>query len=202
MTQPWAQAPTPPQPPQRQQAPPTRPLPKRSTTATTGMILLASILGLSLLAAALLALSDLAHTPGPGRGLSIGILSPGGGEEPAATNPTPTYSEPKLSDFTLKAKERRRQKFGPAGANITYHIVAGWGPTYDPDKTYALIYEVHGGEDGPVRNYMAIRGDHHHKIENDQFISTSRVDQRLIVKAVAVEELAGAMFTPRSCQPH
>ena len=52
-----------------------------------------------------------------------------------------------------------------------------------------------------MRNYIEIRGDHR-KVENDQFISTSQVDQRLIVKAVAVEELAGAMFTPRSCQPH
>ena len=186
---------------QWRQAPPTRPPAKRSNTANTVTILLASVVGLSLLAAALIALSDLAHIPGPGRGLGVGILSPGGGGEPAATESTRTYPEPKLSDFTLKVNERRRQKFGPAGANITYHIVAGWGPTYDPDKTYALVYEVRGGEDGPVRNYIQIRGDHHQRVENDQFISTSRVDQRLIVKAVAVEELAGAMFTPRSCQP-
>ena len=202
MTHPWAQAPTPPQPPPWQPGPPPRPLPKRPTTATTGTILLASILGLSLLAAALPAVSDLADPPGLGPGLSIGIPSPGGGEEPAATTPTPTYPEPKLRDFTLTVKERRRQKFGPAGANITYHIAATWGASYAPDKAYALIYEVHGGEDGPVRNYLVITGDHHHTIENDQFLSTARVDQRLIVKAVAVEELAGAMFTPRSCQPH
>jgi hypothetical protein len=189
MTQHWGQVPTPPQPPQWQPAPPSRPPPRQSNTATTVTILLASIVGLSLLAAALLTLSDL------------GTLSPRSSEEPAATKPTRTYPDPKLSDFTLKVKERRRQKFGPAGANITYHIVAGWGPTYDPDKTYALVYEVRGGEDGPVRNYIEVRGDHH-KIENDQFIATTRVDQRLIVKAVAVEELAGAMFTPRSCQPH
>ena len=49
---------------------------------------------------------------------------------------------------------------------------------------------------------MAITGEHHRKIENDQYISTSHVDQRLIVKAVAVEALAEAMFTPRCCQPH
>ena len=202
MTHPWAPAPTPPQPPPWQQAPPARPLPRRPTTATTVTILLASIVSLSLLAAALLALTDLAGHPGPGRGLGVGILSPGGGEEPSATSPTRSYPEPKRSDFSLKVKERRRQKFGPAGANITYHIVAGWGPTYDPAKTYALVYEVRGGEDGPVRNYIEVRGDHHHVIENDQFISTARVDQRLIVKAVAVEELAGAMFTPRSCQLH
>jgi hypothetical protein len=184
---------------QWRQAPPSCPPAKRSNPANTVTILLASVVGLSLLAAALLALSNLDHHPGPA--LSVAILSPRSGEEPAATESTRTYPEPKLSDFTLKVKERRRQKFGPAGANITYHIVAGWGPTYDPDKTYALVYEVRGGEDGPVRNYMEIRGDHHHMIENDQFISTLRVDQRLIVKAVAVEELAGAMFTPRSCQP-
>ena len=190
MTRPW------------RQAPPTCPPAKRSNTANTVTVLLVSIVGLSLLAAALVALSDLAGHPGPGLDLGVGILSPPSGEEPAATESTRTYPAPKVSDFTLKVKERRRQKFGPAGANITYHIVAGWGPTYDPDKTYALVYEVRGGEHGPVRNYLAIRGDHHHVIENDQFISTSRVDQRLIVKAVSVEELAGAMFTPRSCQPH
>jgi hypothetical protein len=194
MTHPWAQVPTPPQPPQGQQAPPAPTLPRRSTTTIAVTILLASSVGLILLGTALLAVSDL--------DLSVGILSPRGGEAPAATTPTRAYREPKLSDFTLKVNERQRQKFGPAGANITYYIVADWGPTYDPDTTYALVYEVHGGEYGPVRNYLAIRGDNHHLIENDQFISTSHVDQRLIVKAVAVEELAGAMFTPRSCQPH
>src|ERR671910_3747955 len=200
MTHPRDQAPPPP-PPHGQQALPARPPPRRSNTANTVTILLASIVGLSLLGVTLLTLRGLDH-PGAGLDLSFGILSPHRGEEPAATNPTRAYPEPKRSDFTLKVKERRRQKFGPAGANITYHIVAGWGPTYDPDKTYALVYELRGGEDGPVRNYIEVRGDHHHVIENDQFISTARVDQRLIVKAVAVEELAGAMFTPRSCQLH
>jgi hypothetical protein len=200
MTQPWI--PSPPQPPQENQAPPGRPPPRRSTTTIAVTILLASSVGLILLGAALLRLSDLDGTPRPGLDLSVGILSPLGGEAPAATNPTRTYPEPKLSDFSFQLNERRRQKFGPAGANITYYIVADWGPTYDPATTYALVYEVHGGEYGPVRNYLAIRGDNHHMIENDQFISTSRVDQRLIVKAVAVEELAGAMLTPRSCQPH
>lgn len=202
MTHQWGQVPTAPQPPPWQQAPPSRPPPRRSTTVNTVTILLASTVSLSLLAAALLGLSDLDDNRGPGLGLSVGILSPRSGEEAAATKPALPYPEPKLSDFTLKVKERRRQKFGPAGANITYHIVAGWGPTYDPDKAYALVYEVRGGEDGPARNYIEIRGDHHHKTENDQFISTSRVDQRLIVKAVSVEEMAGAVFTPRSCQPH
>jgi hypothetical protein len=175
------------------------PAPRRPNMATV-TILLAGVIGLSLLATALLGLRDLDH-PGTGHGLSVGIPDPGGGGKPAAVNPTRSYPAPKLNDFTLKVRERRRQKFGPAGANITYHIVAGWGPTYDPAKTYALVYEVRGGEYGPVRNYIEIRGDHH-KIENDQFLSTSQVDQQLIVKAVAVEEMAGAMFTPRSCQPH
>lgn len=198
MTHHWGQVPTAPQPPQWHQALPSRPPPRRSNTTSTVTILLASIVSLILHTAALLTLSDLDDNLGPG--LDLGILNPRSGEEPAATNPMRTYPDPKLSDFTLKVKELRRQKFGPAGANITYYIVADWGPAYDPDKTYALVYEVHGGEYGPVRNYIEVRGDHH-KIENDQFISTSRVNQRIIVKAVAVEELAGAMFTPRSCQP-
>jgi hypothetical protein len=194
MTHLWAQVPTPPQPPHGNQAPPAPPLPRRSTTTSIVTILLASSVGLILLGAALVAVSDL--------DLSVGILRPRGGEVPAATNPTRTYPQPKLSDFTLKLNERQRQKFGPAGANITYYVVADWEPTYDPATTYALVYEVRGGEHGPVRNYPAIRGANHHMIENDQFISTSHIDQRLIVKAIAVEELAGAMFTPRSCQPH
>jgi hypothetical protein len=201
MTHQWGQVPTVPEPPQWRQAPPSRPPPKRSSTAKTITIMVASFVGLSLFAAALVALRDLDYGPGAAVSLAVNIRGTGVGEQPAAAVPAPNYPEPKLSDFKLEVKELRRQKFGPAGANITYHIAASREPAYDPDKTYTLVYEVRGGEYGPVRNYMVIRGEKYTS-ENDQFISTSHVDQRLTVKALAVEELSGARFTARSCQPH
>jgi hypothetical protein len=201
MTQPWGQTPTPPQPPPWDQASPSRPVPKRSKAASTVTIVVASLVGLLLLAADLLTLRDLDLNPGAGVSFSVGIRGTRIREQPAATAPASNYPAPKLSDFKLAVKELRRQKFGPAGANVTYYIVASRGPAYDPDKTYALVYEVGGGEDGPVRNYIEIRGDQY-KSENSQFIATSQVDQRLTVKALSVEEVSGASFTPRSCQPH
>jgi hypothetical protein len=107
-------------------------------------------------------------------------------EEPAST--AASYPEPKLSDFTLKLVELKRQKFGSAGANVTFKIQAGWVSTYDPDKTYQLIYEVRGGEDGPERNYMEITGDEY-RTEDKQTISTSNVDGKLTVKAITIEEV-------------
>jgi hypothetical protein len=107
-------------------------------------------------------------------------------EEPAST--AASYPEPKLSDFTLKLVELKRQKFGSAGANVTFKIQAGWGPTYDPNKTYQLIYEIRGGEDGPERNYMEITGDEY-RTEDEQTISTTHVDEKLTVKAITIEEI-------------
>ena len=152
MTHQWRQAPTAPQPPPWRQAPPSRPPPTRSDAAKTVMIWLGSLVGLILLAAALLALRDLDYNPGTDVRFSVGIRGPHIGEEPAAAVAAPNYPKPKLSDFKLEVRELRRQKFGPAGANITYYIVTSRGPAYDPDKTYALVYEVRGGQDGPVRN--------------------------------------------------
>jgi hypothetical protein len=108
MTHQWGQVPTTLQPPQWHQAPPSRPPPRRSTTAGTVTILLASIIGLSLLTAALLRLRDLDYNRGPDVDLGVGILGPRSAEEPAATKSALAYPKLKLSDFTLKVKERRR----------------------------------------------------------------------------------------------
>jgi hypothetical protein len=119
MTHQWGQVPTVPEPPQWRQAPPSRPPPKRSSTAKTITIMVASFVGLSLFAAALVALRDLDYGPGAAVSLPVNIRGTGVGEQPAAAVPAPNYPEPKLSDFKLEVKELRRQKFGPAGANIT-----------------------------------------------------------------------------------
>jgi hypothetical protein len=132
-------------------------------------------------------LDDEVGTTGPGAAATTRPPVTAASEEPATTEPASAYPEPKLSDFTLKLVELKREKFGSAGANVTYKIEAGWGPTYDPDKNYQLIYEVRGGEDGPVRNYLEVTGDEY-RTEDEQTISTANVDGKLTVKAVDIDE--------------
>jgi len=152
-------------------------------------VVLAGVVGLILLTVAVtvLATHQLATSSDTDTRAAATTTQPAGAAEPATTEPAISYPEPKLSDFELEVKELKREKFGSAGANVTYRIEAGWGPTYDPDKTYELVYEVRGGEDGPERNFMEITGDEY-RSEQEESISTADVDQRLTVKAVSVEE--------------
>jgi hypothetical protein len=118
---------------------------------------------------------------------SVGILSPGGGEKCHLPRTQAERLHPQGEGTPApEVRAGRRQHHLPTS------LPDGGRPMILTRPT-RLIYEVHGGEDGPVRNFMAMRGNPHQRVENDQFISTARVDQRLIVKAVAVEELAGAM---------
>ena len=194
----WGQDPTasqpsqwgqPPPPPQWGQPPPPRPPQKRWSTAKIVTVVLAGVVGLILLTVAVtvLATHQLATSSDTDTRAAATTTQPAGAAEPATTEPAISYPEPKLSDFELEVKELKREKFGSAGANVTYRIEAGWGPTYDPDKTYELVYEVRGGEDGPERNFMEITGDEY-RSEQEESISTADVDQRLTVKAVSVEE--------------
>jgi hypothetical protein len=144
------------------------------------------ILGIAL-GATVAGLDDEVGTSSPRAAATTQPPATAASEEPATTEPASAYPEPKLSDFTLKLVELKREKFGSAGANVTYKIEAGWGPTYDPDKTYQLIYEVRGGEDGPERNYLEVIGDEY-RTEDEQSISTANVDGKLTVKAVDIEE--------------
>jgi hypothetical protein len=194
----WGQDPTAPQPSQWGQAPPPpqwgqpplpRPPHKRWSTAKIVTVVLAGAVGLILLTVGVtvLATRQLATSSDTDTQAAATTTQPAAAAEPATTEPAISYPEPKLSDFDLEVKELKREKFGSAGANVTYRIEAGWGPTYHPDKTYELVYEVRGGEDGPVRNYMEITGDKY-RSEQEEYISTADVDQRLTVKAVSVEE--------------
>jgi hypothetical protein len=99
----------------------------------------------------------------------------------------PTYATPKRNDFTLKVKTLSKENFGSAGSLITYRIVADWAPTYDPDKTYELTYEVRGGEDGPAVNTLKIQGDEYER-EDTEIASTSSASQKLTVRVLSVEE--------------
>jgi hypothetical protein len=56
---------------------------------------------------------------------------------------------PEPSDFELTVKTLSKQCFGSAGCSITYRIQAGWDGSYDPDRTYEVVYEVRGDESLP-----------------------------------------------------
>jgi len=107
---------------------------------------------------------------------------------PATEPPAPTFATPKARDFTLKVKVLSKDNFGSAGSLITFRIVPNWGPTYDPDKTYEVTYEVRGGEDGPAVNTFTVTGDEY-EVEREESASTSSVGQKLTARVVSVEEI-------------
>jgi len=108
---------------------------------------------------------------------------------PPATEPAaPAYDTPTLRNFELTVKVLEKQNFGSAGSNITYRIEAGWSKTFDPAKTYELTYEVRGGEDGPAINTMTVTGDEYQR-ENEEYVSTGSVGQKLTVRATDVDEV-------------
>ena len=112
-------------------------------------------------------------------------------DAPAATSPPapePSYATPKASDFDLTVKVLEKTNFGSAGSSITYRIEADWpAMTYDPDKTYEVVYEVRGGEDGAQINTMEVTG-FDYQVEAEEFISTPTVGSRLTAKATSVTE--------------
>lgn len=66
--------------------------------------------------------------------------------------PGPTYDEVTVDSFTIKLKTKSRQCFGSAGCSLTVQpdlTYMGSGDI-DPDATYEITYEIHGGDSGPV----------------------------------------------------
>ena len=108
---------------------------------------------------------------------------------PATDPPARTFATPKASDFTLKVKVLSKDNFGSAGSLITFRVVPNWGPTYDPDKTYEVTYEVRGGEDGPAVSTFTVTGDEY-EIEREETASTSSAGQRLTARVTSVDEVS------------
>jgi hypothetical protein len=184
----WGQAPTAPQPPQWGQAPPPSPPRKRWSTARIVTVVLAGFAGLLLLTVAVAVAVVATNQPATKPATRAATPTIQAAAAPAATEPpAPSYPEPKKSDFTLRAKVIKLDRFGSAGNLITYKVEAGWGPTYDPDKTYELVYEVRGGEDGPVTNYMNITGDKYEQ-PSEETISTRPGVEKLRISVISVDE--------------
>jgi hypothetical protein len=127
---------------------------------------------------------------------SAAIASQGGNSQAhvAAASPSPTYSppiyetatptdtfypEPQLSDFTAKLRTKSKQCFGSAGCLLTMKVVLGWGPTYDPNKTYDLTFRISGDESGPLIDTAEIQGDSYTISVQDISTSSSGVEPRI-----------------------
>jgi hypothetical protein len=92
----------------------------------------------------------------------------------------PLYGEPSKSHFTLSVKTLKKECFGSAGCLVTYRILVDYsgGPTLDPSKTYEVIYEVRGGEDGPVTNTLTVTGTES-SVDKEESLSTSSSKAKL-----------------------
>lgn len=134
---------------------------------------------------------------GNGGGTSSGTPKAAGSASQSATTATEvevttitaasTYDTPEPSDFELTVKTLSKQCFGSAGCDITYRIQAGWDGTYDPDKTYEIVYEVRGDESGPQTNNFTITGDEY-QVSQEETASTRSSGVKLTARVVSVEE--------------
>jgi hypothetical protein len=106
---------------------------------------------------------------------------------PATTAP-PKVTEPTAKDFKLTVKTLTKQCFGSAGCNVTYRILVTYsGPTLDPSKEYEVLYEVRGGEDGPVANKLTV-ADGESSVDEEEMVSTPKSSTKLT--AVVTDVLA------------
>jgi len=141
--------------------------------------------------------------------LGVIVGGVGGGETPVATSPQPTVTvtatapapvasapeapvsapasyTPKTGDFRLTVKVLSKQCFGSAGCNLTYRILISYtGQSLDPEKEYEVLYEVRGGEDGPVSNSFTISGDES-SVDSEEMVSTKSTKTKL---AAAVTDI-------------
>ena len=84
----------------------------------------------------------------------------------------PTYGKPTKADFKLTVKTLSKQCFGSAGCNLTYRILISYtGPDLEPGKEYEVLYQVRGGEDGPVENKFTVQGDES-SVDSEEMVST------------------------------
>ncbi|MFC6155382.1 hypothetical protein [Kribbella jiaozuonensis] len=101
------------------------------------------------------------------------------------TETVPAYATPTAKDFKLAVKVLKKECFGSAGCNLTYRILVTYGGAdLDPTLTYEVVYEVRGGEDGPVTNTLTVTGDTS-SVDEEEFVSTKSRSTKL--NAIATE---------------
>jgi hypothetical protein len=117
---------------------------------------------------------------------------------PPTTAPTPTLKpptatsvpppEPTIDDFLIELIVMEKQCFGSAGCLITVRPELTFInlESLPSGKSYTLIYEIYGGEDGTLTFNLTIEGDHYRF--NEETISTANLNDELTVEAVRLIE--------------
>ena len=162
---------------------------KKSSTTLVALIagLVGALVGASVTAAAMsgdpvakapTSVSSQATTP-PDNGPTPDPVTTPTNEPTATEPPAPTYGTPTKADFKLTAKVLTKQCFGSAGCNLTYRILVSYGGAeLDPSVTYEVLYQVKGGEDGPVDNKLTVTGTQS-SVDEEEFVSTKTSKTKL-----------------------
>lgn len=106
-------------------------------------------------------------------------------EAATTTSPstTPTAATADLADFMVELIVVEKQCFGSAGCNVTIEPELFYdGPPLPSSARYTLVYEVQGGEDGPLTFNIDIEGDSYSY--DQELISTARSEDELTVELV------------------
>ena len=109
---------------------------------------------------------------------------------PATTEPPapPVVAAPTVKDFKLTVKTLTKQCFGSAGCNVTFRILVAYsGPDLDPGKSYEVLYEVRGGEDGPIANKLTVEGGES-SVDEEEMVSTPKSSTKLVAVVTDVME--------------
>jgi hypothetical protein len=93
--------------------------------------------------------------------------------------PPPADVKPTKANFKLTVKVLGKQCFGSAGCNVTYRILIDYtGPDLDPSKTYEVVYEVRGGDDGTSTNSFTVTGGES-SVDSEETASTKNKSAKL-----------------------
>lgn len=102
--------------------------------------------------------------------------------------PAPTYGVPVKTDFKLTVKVLTKQCFGSAGCNVTFRILVSYtGPDLDPSAAYEVLYQVKGGEDGPIDNKLTVTGGES-SVDEEEMVSIKTSKTK--ITAVATDVLS------------
>ena len=111
-----------------------------------------------------------------------------GGLSQSAASAPPADMVPAVTDFRIDVRTLRKQCFGSAGCNVTYQIDPTYtGPALPGWKTYRVVYEVTGGEDGPATNNFTVTGGQA-RFPQQELVSTSSSNTQLTAHAVSVSD--------------
>jgi hypothetical protein len=111
--------------------------------------------------------------------------------EPAVTEDTPEPTSgptPATSDIKLKVKVTDKECFGSAGCNVGIKLQLSYsGPALSPDDTFAVTYEVTGGEDGPVIGTVEMSNGQYEVPQ--ETLSTKSSKSKISAKVTGVEKV-------------